>query len=101
MEDATLHVVECAFGKIRYLKEMDLADADQETVIRDLVDGQFDRPLRVIALNPFEGWSRDVSEDFAREVVLRAWRHGDDLAGGVRDFCERHGVALPGAIAAE
>ena len=26
MTDVTLHVVECAFGKVRYLREMDLAE---------------------------------------------------------------------------
>jgi hypothetical protein len=101
MADVTVHVVECIFGKVRYLREMDLADADQETVIRDFLAGQFDRPLRVIAFNTIEGWSREVSEDIAREVVDRAWRNGDSLADGTRDFCERHGVDLPGAIAAE
>ncbi len=101
MADTTLHVVECAFGRVRYLKEMDLADADQETVVRDLLAGQFDAPLRVIAFNPDEGWARDVSEDIAREVVLRTWREGDTLVHGVRAFCERQGVALPLAVAAE
>jgi hypothetical protein len=101
MTDVTLHVVECAFGKIHYLKEMDLADADQETVIRDFVAGQFDHPRRVIAFNTVEGWSREVSEDIAREVVERAWRDGEALTAGTREFCERHGIVLPGAIAAE
>jgi hypothetical protein len=101
MTDSTLHVVECAFGKVRYLKEMDLADADQETVIRDLVAGQFKHPRRVIAFNTLEGWSREVSEDIAREVADRASRDGDALTDGTRDFCERHGAVLPSAIAAE
>jgi hypothetical protein len=101
MTDVTLHVVECAFGKVLYLREMDLADADQETVIRDFVAGQFDHPRRVIAFNTIEGWSREVSEDIAREVVDRAWRSGEALTAGTRDFCERHGIALPAAIAAE
>ena len=101
MSDVTMHVVECVFGKIHYLKEMDLADADQETVIRDFVAGQFEHPRRVIAFNTVEGWSREVSEDIAREVVERAWRHGGALTAGTREFCERHGIVLPGAIAAE
>ena len=101
MTDVTLHVVECAFGKVRYLREMDLADADQETVIRDLVAGQFDHPRRVIAFNTAEGWAREVSEDIAREVAERAWHDGEPLTDGTRHFCERHGIALPGAIAAE
>jgi hypothetical protein len=35
------------------------------TVIRDLLDGQYSSPVRVIGFNTAEGWSRDVS-------VLRA-----------------------------
>ena len=101
MADVTVHVVECTFGKVRYLREMDIADADQETVIRDLVAGQFDHPRRVIAFNTAEGWAREVSEDIAREVAERAWHDGDTLSEGTRSFCERHGIVLPGAIAAE
>jgi hypothetical protein len=101
MIDVTVHVVECAFGKVRYLREMDLADADLETVIRDLVAGQFDHPHRVIAFNTAEGWAREVSEDIAREVAQRAWHDGDALSEGARSFCERHGIVLPGAVAAE
>src|SRR5512144_434703 len=101
MTDVTLHVVECVFGKVHYLRETDLADADQETVIRDLVAGQFDHPRRVIAFNTAEGWAREVSEDIAREVVQRAWQDGDTLTEGTRRFCQNHGIVLPGAIAAE
>lgn len=41
---------------------------DLETVIKDLSDGQYDDPQRVLAFNPQEKWSADVSEDIAREL---------------------------------
>jgi len=101
MSDAILHIVECRFGKVRYFREMDLADADHEMLIRDFLSGEFDHPCRVIAFNTGEGWSRDVSEDIARTVVERACQGAQALANGVRAFCERHGVDLPLAITAE
>ena len=64
MPDA-LHVVECLFdGRIRYLREIELAAATREAVERDLRAGQYDHPVRVIAFNPEEGWCRDVSAEF-------------------------------------
>ena len=42
------------------------AGADRETLIRNLVDGQFDHPVRIVAFT-FEGWSRDVTVEIADE----------------------------------
>src|SRR5258707_15775090 len=42
-----------------------------ETVLADLLDGQYSNPVRVIAFNTAEGWSRDVSEDVAHELRRR------------------------------
>src|SRR5258706_16190904 len=42
-----------------------------ETVVADLLDGQYSNPVRVVGFNTAEGWSRDVSEDVAREVRRR------------------------------
>ncbi len=40
---------------------------DYPTLITDLLSGQYSQVLRVVAFNPSEGWSRDASEDIARE----------------------------------
>ena len=34
-------------------------------LIDDLLTGQYDQVLRIVAFNPVEGWSRDASEDVA------------------------------------
>src|SRR6266404_1647737 len=48
------------------------ADATRlETVVADLLDGQYSNPVRVVGFNTAEGWSRDVSEDVARELRRR------------------------------
>jgi len=67
--DVTVHIVLDDFGKAgRVYRETDEAEASFESVSDDLITGQFNNPVRVIAFNTAEGWSRDVSEDVAREV---------------------------------
>ena len=41
---------------------------DYTTLLDDLLSGQYDRVLRIVALNPTEGWSRDASQDVARAL---------------------------------
>ena len=61
---------------------------DHSTLISDLLAGQYDQVLRVVAFNPVEGWSRDASEDVARELERRVAVEGRDIFGGLRDFVE-------------
>ncbi len=44
-------------------RETDVKSTRLESVVADLLDGQYSNPVRVIAFNTAEGWSRDVSED--------------------------------------
>jgi hypothetical protein len=44
---------------------------DRETLIRDLVDGEFNSPIRIVVFNTAEGWSRDVTVDIADEMRQR------------------------------
>jgi hypothetical protein len=61
--DADIHLVLCRFGRagLAYV-ETDPAEADATTVIQNLLYGHYGEPLRVVALNVSESWSRDVSE---------------------------------------
>jgi len=43
----------------------------EAVVIRDLLAGEYTNPVRVVAFNVGEGWSRDVTLDVADEVALR------------------------------
>jgi hypothetical protein len=58
-------------------------------VVQNLLHGRYEQPLRVIALNVDEGWSRDVSEAMARKVREIAERE-DELTQGTLDFIEAH-----------
>jgi hypothetical protein len=51
--------------------ETDVEAADLETVIQDLLDGQYWHPVRVVSFNTGEGWSRDISTDVADELRRR------------------------------
>ena len=54
------------FGRV--WRETAEADANHETLIRDLLDDQYSRPRRIVAFNTAEGWSRDVTVDIADEL---------------------------------
>jgi hypothetical protein len=62
---------------------------DFETVIRDLLDGQYSNPVRVVGFNTAEGWSRDVSEDVANELRRRCDLERRDLPPNIQEFVER------------
>jgi hypothetical protein len=74
----------------RVYREAAEANATLESVIDDLLTGQFNNPVRVVAFNTSEGWSRDVSEDVAREVVQRVEGSGRPLATSSRQFVQTY-----------
>ena len=51
--------------------ETDVETTDLETVIHDLLDGQYSNPVRVVSFNTAEGRSRDISADIADELRRR------------------------------
>jgi hypothetical protein len=58
-----------------------------------MIEGQYARPLHVIALNPVEGWSRDVSEEIAIAVLRVARVEGRVLPAGTNEFVEEQRYA--------
>jgi hypothetical protein len=89
--DVTVHIVLDDFGKAgRAYRETDEREASFETVVGGLLTGQYSNPVRVVAFNTSEGWSRDVSEDVAREVVRRVLEQGRTLAASSRQFVETY-----------
>ncbi|OKO82502.1 hypothetical protein [Bradyrhizobium sp. AS23.2] len=53
-------------------RETDEADTDLETVIRHILSSEYTYPVRIVAFNPSEGWSRDATTDVADAVAQRA-----------------------------
>jgi hypothetical protein len=76
------------FGRFRVYREADENDANRETVIRDIIGGQYQNPSRIVAFNTAEGWSRDITEDIAREIVERAAIKAEPLSKAAQQFVE-------------
>jgi hypothetical protein len=83
-------IVEDDFGpKLgRVYWQTDSAQADRETTLSDLYSGQYHDPVRVVAFNTSEGWSRDVSHEFAEELQRRADLDHVELTGTLKEFVE-------------
>jgi hypothetical protein len=73
-------------------RETDVQSARLESVVADLLDGQYSNPVRVIAFNTREGWSRDVSEDVAHELRRRCAEQARDLPSSLEQFVDHHGA---------
>ena len=87
----TVHVVLDDFGKAgRAYRETDEREVGLESVIDDLLTGQYENPVRVVAFNTSEEWSRDVSEDIAHEVLRRVAERGRPLAASSRQFVQTY-----------
>ena len=67
--------------------ETDADSADRETLIRDLVEGQYGHPVRIVAFNTSEGWSRDVTMDIADELRRRYVEFGE-VPDSILDFLD-------------
>jgi hypothetical protein len=63
--------------------------ADIETVIADLLSGQFSDPIEVVAFNTLEHWSDDLSKDIAREIRCRCDIDGYDVPVYLDEFLGR------------
>jgi hypothetical protein len=89
--DQTVYVVVDSVGaKGGVCREAEIERADPEAVICDLISGQFNDPLRVVAFNTLEHWAKDVSEDIAAEIQTRFDIEGNELPEHLRDFVESH-----------
>jgi hypothetical protein len=89
--DADVHLVLCDFGRsgLAYV-ETDPAEADAGIIVENLLHGQYERALRVLALNADEGWARDVSESIATKVRDVAEHEARELTSGTLAFIEPH-----------
>jgi hypothetical protein len=89
--DETVYLVVDRFGSQGSVyRETEVERTDLETIIEDLISGQFNDPIRVIAFNTLEHWSRDVSAEIADEIQTRCDIEGAAVPEHVRDFVEVH-----------
>lgn len=90
-DDQNVYLVVDDLGRNgRVYREADVETADLETVILDLLSGEYKNPDRVVAFNTAEGWSQDVSADIAQELRRRCDLQGRDVPYNIHEFVERH-----------
>jgi len=70
-------------------RETDEADTERAALVRDLLDGQYEDPVRIVAFNTAKGLSRDVTEDIADELQ-ECCADLDEIPVYLQDFLERH-----------
>jgi hypothetical protein len=73
----------------RAWRETDEAGAGRAALVRNLLDGQYENPVRIVAFDTAEGWSRDVTVDIADEL-RRRYVEDDDVAESLLTFMEAH-----------
>jgi hypothetical protein len=83
-------VIDRLSGLGNVYRETEVEHADLETIIADLMAGQFNDPLRVVAFNTLEHWSEDVSEYIAFEIQTRCDIDGKDVPESIRDFVDSY-----------
>jgi hypothetical protein len=89
--DQTVYLVIDRFGGLGSVyRETEVERTDLETIIADLMSGQFNDPVRVVAFNTLEHWSEDVSEYIAFEIQTRCDIDGEDVPDSIRDFVESY-----------
>jgi hypothetical protein len=89
--DQTAYLVIDRFGGLGSVyRETQVERADLETIITDLMSGQFNDPIRIVAFNTLEHWSEDVSKNIAREIQTRCDIEGEDVPESIRDFVESY-----------
>jgi hypothetical protein len=73
----------------RAWRETQEGRTDRVTVIRDLLEGHYRSPVRIIAFNLAEGWLRDVTNDIADELALLCAQR-DTVPEAIVDFVAEH-----------
>jgi hypothetical protein len=88
--DQTVYLVIDRFNSGSVYRETEIERSDLEAIIGDLLSGQFNDPVRVVAFNTLEHWSEDVSADIAGEIQTRCDIDGEAVPEHLSDFVERH-----------
>jgi hypothetical protein len=87
-EKDTYFVLDDFGGRIgRAWRETDEDATDRETLILNLLSGEYKNPIRIVAFNTAEGWSRDVTVAIADEL-RRRYIEFDEVPEAVLAFLE-------------
>ena len=89
--DTTVYIVLNYYGSRlgRAYAETGDDEADEKTTIENILSGQHSHPIRVVAFNTAEGWSRDVTEEIANAVLSTAQRERRSISIAAQEFLVR------------
>ena len=79
----------------RSWRETDEGQTNLEALMVDLIDGQYNDPVRVVAFNLSEGWVRDASQEIADLIAHGCARDNFDVPPFLRSFVAKHGSGRP------
>ncbi|KRR25566.1 hypothetical protein CQ14_18010 [Bradyrhizobium lablabi] len=85
--DQTIYLVVEGPGQLGAARKSERADI--ETVITDLLSGQFNDPIEVVAFNTLEHWTDNLSKDVAREIRCRCDIDGLEVPAYLEEFVDR------------
>jgi hypothetical protein len=89
--DQTVYLVIDRFKSLGSVyRQTEVERTDIETIISDLLTGQFNDPIRVVAFNTLEHWSDDVSKEIATEIQTRCDIEGVPVPDHLSDFVASH-----------
>jgi hypothetical protein len=88
--DETVYLVVDSFRSGAVYRETEVERTDLETIIGDLLSGQFNNPVRVVAFNTLEHWAEEVSAEVASEISVRCDIDGWPVPEYLRDFVDRY-----------
>jgi hypothetical protein len=88
--DEDTYLVLDDFGRLGCAwRETDVESANRETLVRHLLKGEYNNPLRVVVFNIAEGWCRDVTRDIAAELAQACADRGE-TPSCIADFIADH-----------
>jgi hypothetical protein len=95
-DDRDIYLVLDDFGGRlgRAWRETDGERTDREIVITDLMTGQYSDPVRVVAFNTVQGWSRDVTNDIADDLARWYAEQDREIPPNLEDFIQHHRTAM-------
>jgi hypothetical protein len=84
--DVTVYLVIDRFRTGAVYRETEVEQTDLETIVSDLLTGQFNDPIRIAAFNTLEHWAADVSAEIAAEIQIRCDIQGEPMPDHLSDF---------------
>jgi len=69
-------------------REVSEDEANEATIVQWIIEGQFSRPMKIVAFNTEYEWSRDVTHEIATKL-LDLNQEGVALGAAAREFVER------------